>query len=261
MWNPRYAIVLGVVIAVLVGASQTEGQETPIGARWWPSEWGPDDERGAANRLTPAKVLRAAQLIRDGKVYDLGHRYEPGMPILVGRHYSLTMLGSPTLVLTGSNGAVSFDSLVSGELSQIGTQFDGLGHVGVRVGDRDLFYNGFDRATFATARGLTKLGVEKVGPIVTRGVLVDVVAYKGVARLEPGYVITPDDLQGALNRQGVDISEGDVVLIRTGYGALWMKDNATYVRRNYPGIGMSAAQWLASSRRSGYTSSSFHSCP
>lgn len=137
--------------------------------------------------------------------------------------------------------------MVTGELGQVGTQFDGLGHAGVRVGDRDLFYNGFDRATFARARGLTKLGVEKVGPIITRGVLIDVAAYKGVTRLAPEYVITPDDLQGALNRQAVDISEGDVVLIRTGYGALWMKDNATYGER-YPGIGMASAQWLASRR-------------
>ena len=247
MWNLRYAVVSGVLIAILVGANQTKAQETPLAAKWWPSEWGPDDERGAANRLTPAKVLRAVQLIRDGKVYELGHVYEPGMPMLSGRHYSLTMLGSPTGVVAGPNPAVWFDSMVTGELGQVGTQFDGLGHVGVRVGDRDLFYNGFDRATFARARGLRKLGVEKVGPIVTRGVLIDVAAYKGVARLAPGSVITPDDLQGALNRQAVDISEGDVVLIRTGYGALWMKDNATYAER-YPGIGMSAAQWLATRR-------------
>lgn len=247
MWNRGFAIVLCVLISSFVGTGRAAAQETPIGPRWWPSEWGPDDERGAANRLTPAKVLRAMQMIRDGKVYELGHVYEPGMPTLGGRHYSLTMLGSPTGVLAGPNRAVYFDSMVTGELGQIGTQFDGLGHVGVRVGDRDLFYNGYDRATMATARGLTKLGVEKVGPIVTRGVLIDVAAYKGVARLPVGYVITPDDLQGALKRQAVDISEGEVVLIRTGYGELWMKDNATFGDR-YPGIGMASAQWLASRR-------------
>jgi kynurenine formamidase len=140
---------------------------------------------------------------------------------------------------------VAFDVMVTGELSQVGTQFDGLGHVGVRVGGRDLFYNGFDRATFGRPRGLTRLGVEKVGPIVTRGVLIDVAAFKQLDRLPAGYVITPEDLRGALARQGVDIAPGEVALIRTGYATLWRTDNAAYIDR-YAGIGMAAAEWLAS---------------
>jgi kynurenine formamidase len=75
MLNSRNAVALGILMAILVGANQIRAQETPIGPAWWPSEWGPDDERGAANRITPATVLRAARLIRDGKVYELGHLY------------------------------------------------------------------------------------------------------------------------------------------------------------------------------------------
>lgn len=252
----RSTLVLLLIVAIglapraaapQVNTTAALAQETPIGKVWWPSEWGPDDERGAANRLGPATVLRATKLIRSGKVYELGHRYEPGMPMLAGRHYSLTIMGSPTGALAGPNRVVYFDAMVTGELGQVGTQFDGLGHAGVRVGDRDLFYNGFDRETFARSRGLTKLGIEKVGPIVTRGVLIDVAGYKGIPRLDSGYVITPNDLQGALRQQGVALTEGDVALIRTGYGALWMKDNAAYAR-NYPGIGMASAEWLAGQR-------------
>src|SRR4051812_2208430 len=58
-----------------------KAQETPIGPRWWPSEWGAGDDRGAANRLTPERARAAAKLIRTGKVYSLGRVYEHGMPL------------------------------------------------------------------------------------------------------------------------------------------------------------------------------------
>src|SRR5260370_20989556 len=71
-------------------------QETPIGEKWWPSPWGADDQRGAANRMTPAKVLEAARLIRTGKIYSLGHVYETGTPLYGNRQFSLTTPLSPT---------------------------------------------------------------------------------------------------------------------------------------------------------------------
>ena len=221
-------------------------QDTPIGSRWWPSEWGAADQRGAANRITPAKVLEAGRLIRTGKVYSLGQVYQEGMPLAGKRHFKLTIPGSPTSGdPTGSNGLVGFDEMFSGEIGQVGTQFDGLGHVGVRLDDDDYFYNGYRRSRFATPYGLQKLGVENVGVFFTRGVLIDVAAYKGVDRLQPGYVITSDDLKGALMRQGVEIREGDAVLIRTGHEKLWMVDNDLY-NSGEPGIGMEAARWLSS---------------
>lgn len=245
MYTSRRRLYIACVALVLVFPGSSYSQDTPIGPVWWPSEWGPNDERGAANRLSPAGVLRAAQLIRTGQVYDLGHAYEEGMPNLGPRHFSLVTIGYDGRANSTPNGLVAFDVMVTGELSQVGTQFDGLGHVGVRVGGRDLFYNGFDRATFGRPRGLTRLGVEKVGPIVTRGVLIDVAAFKQLDRLPAGYVITPEDLRGALARQGVDIAPGEVALIRTGYATLWRTDNAAYIDR-YAGIGMAAAEWLAS---------------
>jgi kynurenine formamidase len=220
-----------------------DAPETPIGPVWWPSEWGAEDQRGAANRLTPQKVQEATRLIRAGKVYQLGRLYEHGMPLPGNRHFSLTIPGSPTGGPFGQNKMVYHDDLFSGEIGQIGTQLDGLGHIGVRLAGDDYFYNGFRRSEFGKAYGLEKLGIENVGVFFTRGVLVDVAAHRGVEQMRVGEVITVPDLEGALKRQGVRVTEGDVVLLRTGHGKLWMKNNEAY-SKGEPGLGMAAAQWL-----------------
>jgi kynurenine formamidase len=230
MWAAGALLVTGVLLAYSSVLGQTD--------RWYPSRWGADDQRGAANRLTPAKVLEAKNAVTKGTVYQLGHVYEPGMPMFGSRHYSLRI--PYVFSMPGKNQAVYHDEIISGELGQIGTQFDGLGHVGIG----DLFYNGNRRSEFAQAEGLTRLGIENVGPIVTRGILIDVARFKGVDQLQGGYEITPADLKGALQREGVQIRSGDVVLIHTGWAALWMKDNARYAA-SAPGIGVAAAQMLA----------------
>src|SRR3954463_11263247 len=157
-----HAMLLGLTFSVWMHAQSPREDETPIGAKWWPSEWGADDERGAANRLTPAKVLQANRLIRAGKVYSLGRVYEHGMPNPGKRHFSLTIPGRPTGGPDGKNRGVYNEEMVSGELGQVGTQLDGLGHVGVRMFNDDYFYNGFRLSEFGAAHGLKKLGVEKV---------------------------------------------------------------------------------------------------
>jgi len=235
MWRDRRVWAGGafIVTAVLLACSSALGQSD----RWYPSRWGADDQRGAANRLTPAKVLEAKNLITNGNVYQLGHVYEPGMPMYGTRHFSLRI--PQAFKMPGKNEAVYHDEIISGELGQIGTQFDGLGHLGIG----DLFYNGNRRSEFAQAEGLTKLGVENVGAIVTRGVLIDVAKFKGVDQLPMRYEITPADLKGALQREGVQIRSGDMVLIHTGWSSLWMKDNAKY-GDSEPGIGLAAGQML-----------------
>jgi kynurenine formamidase len=217
--------------------------QAPVGSPWWPSPWGAEDERGASNRITAERVLEAARFIREGKIYSLGRTYEPGMPSFGNRHFSLTIPGRPTGGPFGENRIVYNDELFSGEIGQVGTQFDGLGHVGTRVGGEDVFYNGFRLSEFGSAYGLKRLGVENAGPFFTRDVLLDVAAYKGVERLEPGYVITVEDIEETLERQGIEIREGDVVLFHTGHGKLWMKDNRAYEASN-PGPGVTAIRWL-----------------
>jgi kynurenine formamidase len=230
----RAAATCAAALVLLTAVSLAQAPSTS----WYPSRWGVDDQRGAANRLTPAKVLEARALITTGAVYQLGRVYEAGMPMFGTRHYSIRI--PQAFRMPGTNEAVYHDDVVSGELGQSGTQFDGLGHLGIG----DLFYNGNRRADFAQAEGLTRLGIEHVGPIVTRGVLIDVARFKGVAQLAPTYEITPADLKGALQRQGTSIGPGDVALVHTGWGALWMKDNVKYGASS-PGIGIAAGQMLA----------------
>jgi len=165
------------------------------------------------------------------------------MPLFGARHYSLTIPGFPSGGPLGENGIVWNDEMFSGEVGQIGTQFDGLGHIGVHIDGEDYYYNGFTSSDLGSPYGLQKLGIENVGAFFTRGVLIDVAGSKGVDRLEPGYVISPDDLQTALEGQGVDLRPGDAVFIRSGHGALWITDNEAY-NSGEPGIGLDAARWL-----------------
>jgi kynurenine formamidase len=222
-----------VAILTVTPTSAAFGQPEP----WYPSRWGADDQRGAANRITTAKVLEARNLITRGEVYQLGRAYEAGMPLFGTRHFSLRI--PQTYGPMGANRTMYHDEIVSAEIGQVGTQFDGLGHIGVG----DLFYNGHDRADFSRGDGLTKLGVENVGALTTRGVLIDVAAFKGVAMLGDRYEIARADLVGALERQRLQVHAGDVVLVHTGWGSLWLTDNARF-GGSAPGIGLDAARYL-----------------
>jgi kynurenine formamidase len=106
-------------------------------------------------------------------------------------------------------------------------------------------YNGVTEAEMANAYGLQKLGIEKIKPFFTRGVLVDVAGLKG-RMLNMGEEITPADVQGALQKQGIadgSIRPGDAVFFNTGWGAHWMKDNAKF-NEGAPGIGMDVGKWI-----------------
>ncbi len=232
-----------IIVVAALGLCGLAVAQTPAGPEWWPSQWGAADERGAANLVTPARVLAAASLIREGRIYELGRRYETGMPLFGSRHFSLTIPGLPTANIGGDNAVVYNDELVSGEIGQIGTQFDGLGHVGTGIDGDFVFYNGFKLSEFGSSYGLTHLGIENVGTIFTRGVLIDVPRLKGVERLPASYIITVADIEDALAAQDVEIREGDAVLFYTGWGQLWMTDNAAY-GANEPGPGITAIKWL-----------------
>src|SRR5262249_43143545 len=95
-----------------------------------------------------------------------------------------------------------------------------------------------------TRTGFTKLGVENVGALMTRAVMVDVAALKGLEMLAETYEITVQDLQQALAAEKLSLQPGDALIIHTGWGKLWGKDNARFQKRS-PGIGVAAAEWLA----------------
>ncbi len=237
------ASILAGTVALLLVDGLAEAQEAATDKKWWPSEWGANDQRGAMNRITPQKILQAASLIKEGKIYQLGRLYESGMPLPGSRSFALTIPGMPTQGPSGKNKIIANSEMVAAEIGQVGTQFDGLGHVGVQVDGENIFYNGNKLSEFGDAYGLKKLGIENVGVIFTRGVLLDVAAYKGVERIEGAYVVTVEDLTGMLAKQKVDIQEGDVVLFHTGHGKLWKTDNKKYLADS-PGPGITAIKWL-----------------
>jgi kynurenine formamidase len=104
-------------------------------------------------------------------------------------------------------------------------------------------YNCFKISDTATRTGFTKLGIENVGTLMTRGVLIDVAGLKGVDTLPDTYEITVQDLQQALQKQNLTLRPADTVIINTGWGRLWEQDNARYMK-SAPGIGVAAAEWL-----------------
>src|SRR5262245_15675080 len=203
-----------------------------------PLRWGPGDERGAGNHMKPATVLRAAQLIKMGETIELSHTLASDMPLQSTRQFNVhtkrTVMNQP------SNRRGSNEELLTSEVGQIGTQFDGFAHQSIEYSH----YNCFKTDEIATRTGFTKLGIEKVGTLKARGVLNDVAALKGVDILGDSYEITVQDLQQALQRQNLSLQPGDAVNINTGWSRLWGKDNARYMKGN-PGIGVAAAEWLA----------------
>src|SRR3989442_14155067 len=184
--NTAKQIVIGLVVGMLLGATATAASAqatTPIGPQWWPSRWGPGDEAGASNLMTPEKVLEAVKLITTGKVYRLGRPYEPGMPSRGLRSYKLVIPTLPTGGAFAKNRMIFNEEYVTGEIGQVGTQFDGLGHIGVLGGAEGALngmrcFNGVTGAEMVSPYGLKKLGVEKVKPFFTRGVLLDMAGYQ-----------------------------------------------------------------------------------
>ena len=203
-----------------------------------PSKWGADDQRGSGNHMGPESVLRAARLIETGQVFELGRVLEESMPLPAGRQFDI--FTKRTRYDAGSNRRSSNEELVVSEIGQVGTQFDTFSHQ--MIGDS--LYNCANVADVVTRTGFTKFGVEQVGALMTRGVLIDVAALKRVPVLPNSYEITPQDLQDALAAQRLTLQPGDAVLIHTGWGTHWGKDNARY-QASSPGIGVAAAEWLA----------------
>ena len=226
------------LLALGSAPAQTQSWQMPPDNQRCPSKWGPDDQRGSGNMMKPDIVLRAARLIKTGETFDLGALLSPNTNesfINEGRQFSIYTKPSPPV----PNGRQVNEELVITELGQIGTQFDAFSHQ--MWGDS--FYNCFKLGEIGTRNGFKKLGVEHVGGLMTRGVLIDVAGLKGVDMLPTSYNITPDDLQQALAKANQKLMPGDAVVIRTGWSKLMGKDNQRYGRAN-AGIGIAAGQWL-----------------
>jgi kynurenine formamidase len=215
---------------------------------WWPSRYGAGDQLGALNEITPAKTAAAARLVRSGKTFDLGRTLHAEVPRFEGRYWQQSLVSAAHLINRrkpggkeggwGANQINWITELVTGTL-QIGTHLDGLNHL--QIGDR--FYNGWRAEEIVEDWGTNKLGIETVPPVITRGVLADIARYRGVQQLQAGEIVSVADLEGALRMQGVAIESGNVLLLHTGWGALWDEDPARYTAGE-PGIGMAVGDWL-----------------
>ena len=235
-------VVVRCVLLLTLTAAATAHAQTwmpPTPQQRCPSKWGAADERGAANTITPASVLQAAKLIRTGEIVELGRVLSSEMPFFGTRRFDVYT--KRTNGPLGANKRNSNEELVVTELGQVGTQFDMFSHQGID----GLFYNCVPIDQVATRTGFSRMGVEKIGSLFARGVLIDVAAFKGVEMLPSAYEITPADLEGALARQGLTLAKGDAALVHTGWGRLWGVDNVKY-GTGAPGLGVSAATWLAS---------------
>jgi kynurenine formamidase len=262
------------VIAIFVlGASLTAiaqmVNDEPLNDHWAPSEWGPNDKAGAVNRTTPERVLAAVGLVKQGKVATLGKVYAQDAPAFGSRSWRLTIPGLPTGGPFGDQRVVYNDDYLATEIGQIGTQFDGPGHIGVLTSKGHFFYNGrYLEAPDIGAYGLGPLGVEHVAQkgFVCRGVLLDAVALRGgvlpipraIAKSDPG-IITDDDIEDMVKRQGINaIGEADCVFLYTGHGDIWdpkewdkfnaveKAKKAAEFNAGEPGFGISACEYLAS---------------
>jgi kynurenine formamidase len=226
------------VLLVTASAAAAQGWQPPPDSQRCPSKWGKDDQRGSANHMKPETVLRAARLITTGEVFELGRVLQEGMPMPAGRRFEI--MTKRTRNDPGTNRRGSNEELVVSEIGQVGTQFDTFSHQ--MIGGS--MYNCIALDETASRTGFSKLGVEQVGALITRGLLIDVAALKGVPMLGDSYEITPQDLQAALAAQKLTLRPGDAVLIHTGWGTLWGKDNGRY-QRSSPGLGVAAVEWLA----------------
>ncbi|WP_434031160.1 cyclase family protein [[Pseudomonas] boreopolis] len=210
-------------------------------ADWYPSRYGADDQIGAANLLTPEVVKQAVGLVKTGKTYPLAVPVDKHLPAFRHRSFRLYNIqpGEQAGKTSGPNKFSFNDELVNG-WTGVGTQLNGIGHIGID----NVYYNGNKAADFVTVEGVTRLGIEKVPPIVTRGVVLDMTAHYGKAIVPGGTEFTVADIQAVLKRQGIALRKGDVVLFNTGWLELIGKDNRQFLEVE-PGIGMEAAQWLA----------------
>src|SRR4051794_1008830 len=190
------------------------------------------DEQGMLAHVGDGKRLQALGLVREGRMYDLSHELHEGVPVFPGRYFRQTLVTTAHHInaqsMVGDNDVNWVIDIQSGT-QQLGTHLDALSHL--QMGDR--CYGGFSIKEIAGTAGVTKLGVETVPQIVTRGHLVD---------LSP---LGPGDVIGVEAVEHLDLEPGDAVLFHTGHGAHW--DEPDVYIDGEPGPGLELAEHLAAS--------------
>lgn len=205
--------------------------------------WGDDDERGTANLIDAAATQRGAAAVRSGRPFDLTVPLSADSPQkggAPGRFHPLHWQITINETYMGNVDDAHFnDDVVSMPLAG-GTHLDGLAHVSYS----GKLYNGFDASTVTASTGATKVGADKIGPVITRGVLLDVAKVKGVERLEVGYAITAEDLDAAVEQAGVTLEPGDALLVRTGQMQFLHEGDQWAYNHDCAGLSTNTIEWI-----------------
>jgi kynurenine formamidase len=215
---------------------------------WYPSRWGAKDELGTLNTITPEKILSAIELVKHGRVYVLAQPIFNNMPERGGVHghlyYALCQRSSDHKTPFRKQTKNKFGSAIGRieATDHLGTHMDALNHIAFD----GKYYNGINASEIETPFGTTKLGIDRTPPLITRGVMIDVAAFKRLDVLPRGYAITIDDTESFLSENGIKIMSGDVVLFHTGVSKLWESQTVfSQFFESSPGVGYELAKWLA----------------
>ena len=213
------------------------------------SRWGGGDQTGAAGHFLDASTtLAALAKVRQGRIVDMSHVTEMGAPFMAPNQTPYIISSSATAknsmkvrARMGATNKVGANLERIEMTTHVGTHMDSLGHFSIG----DYLFGGHTIEDSVGDWGLLNLGIENVPPIVTRGLCLDVSGLDGGDHLAAGRPVGPDDLKRAFDAAGTQPGKGDVVLLHTGWGRFFMKDNAKYLSGE-PGLTVEAAQWLTS---------------
>ena len=253
------AVFTGMSVLSLLAQSAPASAQADCKALVAPSPFGPNDQTGATNRVTPAVTKAAAAEIQTGVVTSMANDLVDGIP-LFGTRFSKTVLTSFATLPGAEFGNNKLSYMEDTYLSQshVGTHIDGIGHIGVQ----DCYYNQTPMGKYVTQNYLKKFGIENIKTFATRGVIIAAVkVFQAAGKLkanaacktpclDAGTLITEADLQAGLKMYNVTLREADAVFINTGWGDLfkqWPAQNAAY-NKGEPGISESAALWLVSQK-------------
>jgi len=211
-------------------------------------KWGPDDQIGTLNYVTPADIVKAGALVRRGKAFSLGLDFNERGPQRAGwgRRFNPihTMLATGTDAVCGNQdrGKLRYaDDMISMPV-QCGTQWDALGHI--FYGDK--MWNGYD-ARLVDSTGAKKNGIHKTRDrMIGRGVLLDIPRFRGGDYLEDGYGISSEELEACAKAQGVEVRRGDFVIVRTGQmeHRLAIGEWGEYAAGPAPGLRFETCEWI-----------------
>ncbi|MEM8563046.1 MAG: cyclase family protein [Pseudomonadota bacterium] len=211
-----------------------------------PSKWGADDEIGSANYVSPEQVLAAVKLVKQGQSHPLGIVIDQNTPAFPPRYLRLQVVQPGQHSHGPYELPFGWDAVYTDDLAQlwlgIGSQLDGLGH----MGEAGYYYNCNRGADFIDVSGLKKLGTHQVPPMIGRGVLLDMTRHFSMPMLPAGKGISAEDLKQAAIAQDVEIKQGDVVLIHTGWTDGMLKSDPAAWGSGEPGLTNDAARHLAS---------------